>query len=52
MFLIVLSRRSLNVCNGKELATMLLCTKIKIKVSEQDAATFEFMQGKCRGRAL
>lgn len=28
---------------------MLLCTKIKIDVSEQDAATLEFMQGKCRG---
>ena len=28
---------------------MLLCTKIRIEVSEQDAATLEFMQGKCRG---
>jgi putative transposase len=28
---------------------MRLCKKIKIKVSEQDAATLEFMQGKCRG---
>jgi putative transposase len=28
---------------------MLLCTKIKIEVSPQDAATLEFMQGKCRG---
>ena len=28
---------------------MLLCTKIKLEVSEQDAATLEFMQGKCRG---
>ena len=28
---------------------MLLCTKIKVEVSEQDAATLEFMQGKCRG---
>src|SRR5579859_1852177 len=28
---------------------MLLCKKIKIEVSEQDAATLEFMQGKCRG---
>ncbi len=28
---------------------MLLCKKIKIKVSEQDAATLEWMQGKCRG---
>jgi putative transposase len=28
---------------------MLLSQKIKIEVSEQDAATLEFMQGKCRG---
>lgn len=28
---------------------MLLCTKIKLNVTEQDAATLEFMQGKCRG---
>src|SRR5213079_146699 len=28
---------------------MLLCTKIRLEVSEQDAATLEFMQGKCRG---
>ncbi|GHO76857.1 transposase [Ktedonobacter sp. SOSP1-85] len=28
---------------------MLLCKKIKIDVSEQDAATLEFMQSKCRG---
>src|SRR5213079_1167723 len=28
---------------------MLLCTKIKLEVSDQDAATLEFMQGKCRG---
>jgi putative transposase len=28
---------------------MLLCTKIKLQVSEQDAAALEFMQGKCRG---
>src|SRR5260370_424024 len=28
---------------------MLLCKKIKIEVSEQDAATLEFMQDKCRG---
>ncbi len=27
---------------------MLLTTKIKLEVSEQDAATLEFMQGKCR----
>ena len=28
---------------------MLLSQKIKIEVSKQDAATLEFMQGKCRG---
>ena len=28
---------------------MLLCKKIKLEVSAQDAATLEFMQGKCRG---
>ena len=28
---------------------MLLCKKIKLEVPEQDAATLEFMQGKCRG---
>ncbi|GAC1359828.1 MAG: RNA-guided endonuclease TnpB family protein [Ktedonobacteraceae bacterium] len=28
---------------------MRLCTKIKLEISEQDAATLEFMQGKCRG---
>ncbi len=28
---------------------MLLCKKIKLEVSDQDAATLEFMQGKCRG---
>ncbi len=28
---------------------MLLCKKIKIEVSEQDAAALEFMQAKCRG---
>ena len=28
---------------------MLLCKKIKIEVSEQDAEALEFMQGKCRG---
>ncbi len=27
---------------------MLLCTKIRLEVSEQDAETLEFMQGKCR----
>ncbi|GCE15244.1 RNA-guided endonuclease InsQ/TnpB family protein [Tengunoibacter tsumagoiensis] len=27
---------------------MLLCTKIRVDVSEQDAAALEFMQGKCR----
>ncbi|SRR6266487_143781 len=28
---------------------MLLCKKIKLEVSAQDAETLEFMQGKCRG---
>ena len=28
---------------------MLLCKKIKLEVSKQDAAVLEFMQGKCRG---
>jgi putative transposase len=28
---------------------MLLCKKIKLEVSEEDAATLEFMQAKCRG---
>jgi putative transposase len=28
---------------------MLLCRKIQLQVSEHDAATLEFMQGKCRG---
>ncbi|MEO8972591.1 MAG: RNA-guided endonuclease TnpB family protein, partial [Ktedonobacteraceae bacterium] len=28
---------------------MLLCKKIKLIISEEDAATLEFMQGKCRG---
>jgi putative transposase len=28
---------------------MLLCRKIRLQVSEQDAAALEFMQGKCRG---
>src|SRR5712691_13146443 len=28
--------------------SMLLSKKIKIEISEQDAATLEFMQGKCR----
>ncbi len=28
---------------------MLLCKKIKLEVTEQDAATLEMMQGKCRG---
>lgn len=28
---------------------MLLCKKIKLNVSRQDASTLEFMQGKCRG---
>jgi putative transposase len=28
---------------------MLLCRKVRLQVSEQDAATLEMMQGKCRG---
>lgn len=28
---------------------MLLCKKIKLSVTEQDAATLEYMQAKCRG---
>jgi putative transposase len=28
---------------------MLLAKKIKLEVTEVDAATLEFMQGKCRG---
>jgi putative transposase len=28
---------------------MLLAKKIKLEVTEEDAATLEFMQGKCRG---
>ena len=28
---------------------MLLCKKIRLKVTERDAVTLEFMQGKCRG---
>jgi len=28
---------------------MLVCSKIKLEVSSSDAATLEFMQGKCRG---
>ena len=28
---------------------MLLCKKIKLEVSEEDAAALEFMQAKCRG---
>ena len=28
---------------------MLLCKKMKLEVSHKDAATLEFMQGKCRG---
>ncbi len=28
---------------------MLLCKKIRLEVSDQDAATLEYMQGKCRG---
>ncbi len=33
----------------EEVNNVLLCQKIKIEVSERDAQTLEFMQGKCRG---
>jgi hypothetical protein len=33
----------------KEQSTMLLAKKIKLHLSEEDAKTLEFMQGKCRG---
>src|SRR5712691_9862922 len=42
------SVKSLSVCR-KETQRMLLSKKIKLEVSEQDAATLEFMQEKCRG---
>src|SRR5437016_8467366 len=34
---------------GKGVSTMLLCRKIRLEVSPEDAATLEFMQAKCRG---
>ncbi len=37
---------------GRKEDDMLLSKKIKIEVSEQDAQALEWMQGKCRGRAL
>ncbi|EFH86123.1 hypothetical protein Krac_7400 [Ktedonobacter racemifer DSM 44963] len=44
---------SLSQCGvEREGVFMLLCKKIKLDLSEQDMATLEFMQGKCRGRAL
>src|SRR5579859_5781414 len=33
----------------KKVMEMLLCKKVRLEVSEQDAATLEFMQRKCRG---
>src|SRR5256714_10260483 len=41
--------RNMTACNRKEASVMLLSKKIKLEVSDQDAATLEFMQGKCRG---
>src|SRR6266700_704629 len=43
------SSRNMTACNRKEASVMLLSKKIKLEVSDQDAATLEFMQGKCRG---
>src|SRR5438094_3079534 len=40
------SRKNLSACRKDR--RMLLCKKIKLDVSEPDAATLEFMQGKCR----
>ncbi|EFH88404.1 transposase, IS605 OrfB family [Ktedonobacter racemifer DSM 44963] len=41
---------SLSQCGvEREGVFMLLCKKIKLDLSEQDMATLEFMQGKCRG---
>jgi putative transposase len=39
----------MSACNGKEASAVLLCKKIRLEVTEQDAAALEFMQGKCRG---
>src|SRR5437868_2070331 len=41
--------RNMSACFGKEANAMLLCKKIKLEVSEQDAATLESLQAKCRG---
>jgi IS605 OrfB family transposase len=37
------------VTNIKKVVLMLLCRKIKLEVSQQNAQTLEFMQDKCRG---
>src|SRR6266704_739766 len=43
-------KRSGNESNREEKTSrMLLAKKIRIEVSDEDAATLEFMQGKCRG---
>src|SRR6266566_9850473 len=38
-----------NTWKSEARSAMLLTKKIKLEVSKQDAATLEFMQGKCRG---
>ena len=43
------SSKNTRACTRKEASAVLLTKKIKLEVSEQDAATLEFMQGKCRG---
>jgi hypothetical protein len=44
-----IERHSLELARVQRDDQMLLTTKIKIEVSEQDKKTLEFMQGKCRG---
>src|SRR5260221_1626052 len=41
--------KNMSVCKRREANAMLLAKKIKLEVSEQDAETLEFMEGKCRG---
>src|SRR5712692_11346512 len=43
------SSRNMSACKRKKESWMLLSKKIKLEVSEQDAAALEFMQSKCRG---
>jgi len=47
--LTVFSARLHGLRSYKKVTRMLLCKKIKLNVTEQDAVTLEFMQGKCRG---